>query len=247
MAQRLFGSVAGGPTPCWAHWCGAPTGPSGRSRPPASVRPLHQSCGGLGPGTLEETEASVSRRRGWVSGGRGRSALGHPLVGGAPGHCRRAVAASDRSAGVRTRVLRSSRVQFFWHGPELLCYERSQGDLAGDSSSNRSLYRQGPGQWVTRPRRTGIRRSAEWRQGQRRNDGASAHSVQCLAGSAESRRARHGRWQRHPDIGLFTRARAAHSVGSGCLRCRRPKGVLPLLQWTGLCATCPSLATRTPP
>lgn len=58
MAQRLFGSVAGGPTPCRAHRCGAPTGLSGRSRPLASVRPPHRSCGGLGPGTLEETEGA---------------------------------------------------------------------------------------------------------------------------------------------------------------------------------------------
>ena len=69
-------------------------------------------------------EAAVAA--GMVSGGRGTSALSHPLVSGAPGHRRRAVAASDRSAGVWTRVLgAATSVQFCWHDP--VCYASDPG------------------------------------------------------------------------------------------------------------------------
>ena len=68
--------------------CSHPAGRTGAVHRPARVagpgrqrrfRPLHRSCGGLDPGTLEETEASVSRRRGrqaWspAAGGHRRSA-----------------------------------------------------------------------------------------------------------------------------------------------------------------------------
>lgn len=86
----------------------------------------------------------------------------------------------------------------------------TQGNLAGRPGRQRQPLAVPAGAWAvgqppaTWPRRVGIRRPAEWRQGQRRNDGASARSgrLQCLAGSAESRRGQHGRRQRHPDIGL---------------------------------------------
>ena len=222
MVRRLFGSVAGGPTPCRAHRCGARPGPEWQVPAAGVVR--HAAAAGV----------SVPARWGRPRG-RGRqawspaatSALSHPLVGGAPRHRRRAVAAEAREFG--RGFCAQAACGFAGTTPSCCATPAVPADLAGDGSGDRSQ---------AGARAVGCPAPANW-CGVRASDVmtvASAHSGR--AGSAESGRRRHGRRQRHPDSGLFTRVRAAHSVGSG--RLRRRRGVLPLRQWTGLCLRAPA-------
>ena len=249
------GTVAGGPvhTPLGAlMWCTdrpewqVPAASVGSSATPQlrGSRPRHA---GRDRGVRFEAAGAA----GMVSGGRGTSALSHPLVGGAPGHRRRAVAASDRGAGVRTRVLRAATsVRFCWHDP--VCYAsdpRLRIWLVGrDGSGNRSLHRQEPGQWVShRLPGPGELAFVDQPNGVRASDVMTGRVLTL---------ANFGAWQAEPspdggsmvadsnpsDIGLrlFTVSPGGPLCGQRLPPLSATEGALPLLQWAGLCLRAPA-------